>query len=399
MVIAAVVAEYNPFHKGHAYHALKTREAGATHVVALMSGNFTQRGSGAIIEKRLRAKAALSDGVDLVIELPLPFAMGPAQTFADGAVYLAESMGCVDMLAFGSEGGYISIIKAAADAIVAQDTAELLREEMACGVTFAKARQTAVSKLYGDEIGDMLASPNDILGVEYVRALNEIGSKIMPFAVRRAGADHDSALPSENIASASYIRGLMKSGDVNSAENYITPAMASIYKEAQDSGMAPFDESVLELAMLCALRKMSPNSIAMLPDISEGLENRIYAAVRGSTTLAELCDKIKTKRITAARIKRILTAGFLGLTASMSEKAPPYIRVLGFNERGREILAAMRKTARLPVSDQLAYLYKLGGEAARFASLESTSTDIYALALPNRLPCGYDYTAGSVRVI
>ncbi len=399
MVIAAVVAEYNPFHNGHAYHAAKVREAGASHIVAVMSGNFSQRGSGALLEKRLRAKAALLGGVDLVVELPLPYAMAPAQTFANGAVQTAEAMGCVDMLAFGSESGYITLIRAAAEAVMAEDTALLLREYMATGASFAKARQMAVAKLYGDEIGDMLSQPNDTLGVEYVRALTAAGSNIMPFAVPRTGVGHDALFPGAGIASASYIRGLLRQGDMGAAETYITPEMAGIFQQAKAEGLAPFDEGAIEVAMLSALRRMSPQAIAALPDISEGIENRIYTAIRRSTSLEELYDQIKTKRITAARIRRILMAGYLGLTAPMGRRAPPYIRVLGFNERGRQVLARMRDSARLPVSDQLAYLYKLGGEAARFASLESTATDLYSLALPVRQPCGYDYTAGSMRLL
>ena len=399
MVTAAIIAEYNPFHNGHVYHAAKAREAGATHIVAIMSGNFSQRGSGAVMEKRQRAHAALLGGVDLVVELPLPYAMGPAQKFADGAAFIADAMGCVDMLAFGSESGYITIIRAAAEAIVAEDTAALLKAHMADGTTFAKARQMAVAKLYGDEIGDMIASPNDTLGVEYIRALTAIGSDIMPYAILRTGAGHDALEPGAGIASASYIRGLMRDGDFGSIEAYVTRDMAAIFREARDAGLAPFDEAALEVALLSALRRMSPRVIAELPDISEGLENRIYTAVRQSTSFAELCEQVKSKRITAARVRRILMAGFLGLRADMAEKTPPYIRVLGFNERGREILATMRDTATLPVSDQLAYLYKLGGDAARFASLESTATDLYTLALPIRQPCGYDYTAGSVRVL
>lgn len=399
MVISAVVAEYNPFHNGHAYHAAQMREAGATHIVAVMSGNFSQRGSGTILEKRLRAEAALLGGIDLVVELPLPYAMAPAQIFANGAVQIAEAMGCVDMLAFGSESGYITLIRAAAEAVVAEDTAELLREIMTTGVTFAKARQMAVSQLYGDEIGDILAQPNDTLGVEYVRALTEIDSTIMPFAIPRTGVVHDAIRPSGGIASASYIRSLMRQGDMGAAETYIPPEMAKIFHRAKAEGLGPYDEAVLELAMLSTLRRMSPQAIAALPDISEGIENRIYTAIRRSTSLEELYDQIKTKRITAARIRRILMAGYLGLTAPMGRRAPPYIRVLGFNERGRQVLARMRDSARLPVSDQLAYLYKLGGEAARFASLESTATDLYSLALPVRQPCGYDYTAGSMRLL
>ncbi len=397
MTTAVIASEYNPFHNGHAYHIEETRSAGATHIVAVMSGNFTQRGTPAAIEKRARAKAALEGGVDLVIELPMPYAMATAQRFAFGVACIARGMGCADVLSFGSESGYLSILQAAAAKV--DDPAVLTRmnELLATGITFARARQMAVSEICGDEIAEMLSNPNDLLAVEYIRQLKSIGSDIPPFAVKRSGARHDELHPHGDIASASFLRALMRSGGANALEGLMPASSLAAVKEAADRQLTPFDEKKIESAMLAVLRRMTPEEISALPDISEGIENRIYSAIRQACSLDEVYSLIKSKRYTAARIRRIIMSAFLGLTDEFGIKPPPYIRVLGFNSRGREVLAKMKHTATLPVSDSLAYLRRIDDRCAEFANLEARSTDLYTLGLPSIRPCGFDFTANSIR--
>ena len=203
--------------------------------------------------------------------------------------------------------------------VVAEDTAELLREIMTTGVTFAKARQMAVSQLYGDEIGDILAQPNDTLGVEYVRALTEIDSTIMPFAIPRTGVVHDAIRPSGGIASASYIRSLMRQGDMGAAETYIPPEMAKIFHRAKAEGLGPYDEAVLELAMLSTLRRMSPQT-SPLPDIS-GAQKPAFTAIRRSTSLEGFTIKLKPSGYGRPYPPHPM-AGYLGLTAYGQAGAP-----------------------------------------------------------------------------
>ena len=398
MILAAIVAEYNPFHNGHVYHIKQTRSAGATHIVAIMSGNFTQRGSAAIFPKHVRARAALMCGVDLVVELPLPYAMATAQRFALGAVSVANAMGCVDLLSFGSESGYLSIIQAAAGAVDDPGVRERLAAHLSQGVTFAKARQLAVSEQYGDEVGDMLGMPNDALAVEYVRQIMLTQSAIEPFSVQRAGPGHDSAQVSGELASASFIRGLLRSGGPDAARDLIPESVYLTLCEACKTGDGLFDDKKLEAMMIGVLRRLDEDDFGAIPDMSEGLENRLLSAVRQASTMKEVYDLSKSKRYTAARIRRGVMSACVGVDRVLSQTGSPYIRVLGFNDRGKEILSAMKESARLPVMTSLAQLEKLDCRCREFARLEARSTDLYRLGLPKIGPCGTDYTTPCVVV-
>lgn len=399
MVTAAIIAEYNPFHKGHAYHIDQTRAEGATHIVAIMSGNYTQRGTPAIADKRLRAACALKGGVDLVIELPLPYAMSTAQRFAFGAVSLAEGLGCVDLLSFGSESGSLPLLLAACDAIDDPRVGERVRVILSEGMTYARARQQAVGELYGAEVADMVASPNDSLGVEYLRQLKLLGSGIKPLVVQRRSVGHHQQEEREGYASASLIRSLWQQQGISAFAHLVPPACLEILEEAAEKGFAPLDQEKFASLMLPVLRKLESDALKTLPDLSEGLENRIYAAIRQGRSLEEIHQLAKSKRYTAARIRRVVMAAFLGLEGNVGSTPPPYLRVLGFNERGREILAAAKAKAALPLSDSLASLAKIDTASRQFADLEATAVDLYNLALPVIRPCGYDFTANSVRML
>lgn len=399
MTIAAIAAEYNPFHNGHAYHIAKTREAGATHIVAIMSGNFTQRGTPAFAEKRARVRSALAGGADLILELPLPYAMATAQRFAFGVAGIAEGMGCVDVLSFGSESGYLSILKAAANAVDSAPVCERMVQMLSTGMTFARARQQAVSELCGDEIAEMLGSPNDALAVEYIRQLKLLGSRIVPFAVMRNGARHDDIAAKGEMASASFLRALAHSGGALAVADFMPAASHAALEAAMQESLAPFDEKKLQSMMLSVLRRMTAEELSRVPDLSEGLENRIYAAIRQACSVEEIYTLAKSKRYTAARIRRVVMSAFLGMESIYGDQKPPYIRVLGFNPRGREVLSRMKETATLPVSDSLAYLSRVNEVCAAFVELEARTTDLYLLGLPVIRPCGYDYVADSARDI
>ncbi len=399
MTVAAIAAEYNPFHNGHAYQIAETRAAGATHVAVIMSGNFTQRGTPAAIEKRARVRSALAGGADLIVELPLPYAMATAQRFAFGVANIAEGMGCVDVLSFGSESGYLSILQAAARAVDNPAVCERMNELLSTGMTFARARQAAVSELCGDEIAETLGTPNDLLAVEYIRQLELINSKITPFAVNRIGVKHDEKKAKGEIASASFLRALMRSGGANALTGFMPGDSLKAVKDAVVGGFAPFDSDKLETMMLGVLRRMTVSELMRLPDISEGIENRICAAIRQACTMEEVYSFAKSKRYTAARIRRVIMSAFLGLNDDLGRQPPPYIRVLGFNARGREILAAMKTTAKLPVSDSIAFLSKINSRCAEMVEMESRATDLYMLGLPSIRPCGFDFTAESIRDI
>jgi predicted nucleotidyltransferase len=248
-------------------------------------------------------------------------------------------------------------------------------------------------------VGGVLATPNDALAVEYVRQIKLQNAPIKPHAVLREGAAHDAAQTQAHTASASFLRGLIRAGRQKDAEAYMPGAAGRLLEQAVQNREAPFDEKKLEALMLGVLRRIGPEEFLDLPDLSEGLENRIFSAIRQATSLEEIHTLSKAKRYTAARIRRVVMAAFLGLDNALGAASPPYIRVLGFNGRGREILARMKTTAALPVSDSLAYLRRTSPAAARLADAEARSTDLYGLGLPEIHPCGSDFTEDSLRLL
>lgn len=380
MNICGIIAEYNPFHNGHKLHIEQTREKfGATHIVAVMSGNFTQRGDIAIADKYARAETALKNGVDLVIELPLPYALASAEQFARGAVFLLEALGCVDMLSFGSECGDIDLLSETAGAVLYAQQTEEFYSLMRRGDSFPTALQKTIEKNYEKEIMDALTTPNNTLAVEYLKALGELGSYITPVTIARSGAAHDDEKSSENIASASKIRRLILSG--KGADEYLPEPFTA----------ETADIRRLETAILAKLRTMSKSEIEKAPNVFIGLENRIYKAARVSRSLAELYLLTKTKRYTMARIRRIILSCFLGVRKSDLKGEPAYVHILGMNARGREILSAANLT--IPADTSLKSLAEKGERERRQAHLEAEGGDLYALAFEKKHVCGLDYTA------
>lgn len=383
MKICGIIAEYNPFHNGHKYQIEETkRRFGATHIVAVMSGNFTQRGDTAIFDKYKRAEVALKNGVDLVIELPVAYALGSAEQFALGAVSVLQSLGCVDMLSFGSECGDIGLLHETAGAVVYAQQHDDFFRFMRSGDTLPVALQKTIEKYYESEIIETLTEPNNTLAVEYLKAMDEMGCLFEPVTIGRTGTGHDSDETSENIASASKIRRMILVGEDVSA----------FVPELPDGETA--DIRNLETAILAKLRMMSQKEIEKAPNVLMGLENRIYKSARVATNLAELYMLIKTKRYTLARIRRIVLACFLGIKKSDLKKSPSYIRILGMNGKGREILA--KADCKLPMDTSLKALMKSGDVQKRQAYLEEVAGNMYALAYDRKKPCGLEYTSKPV---
>lgn len=384
MKIAAIIAEYDPFHYGHKYLIEKAREAGATHVLAIMSGSFTQRGGVAVFDKFTRAKTALENGVDLVIELPARFSLTSAAGFARGAVDIAAALGCVDMLAFGSESGDLAALKEASGAIdYTVHTAEF-DELIQRGNSYPAALQKALKQFYTDDVAELIASPNNTLAIEYLNALDSRGSAIEPFTVRRYGAAHDEELDESSqseFLSGSAIRRLIAEGKDYS-------------KFAPPVAAPSADISRLERAILASLRALRPNDLERVADCAGGLGERLYKAVRKGTSLSGIYFMTKTKRYTLARIRRAVLCGFLGIDKEISREKCAYIRVLGMNARGKEILSAAN--CPLPIDTSLKALSKTSPEARRQAEFEARLTDIYGLAFEEPPVCGVDFTSKPV---
>lgn len=390
MKVSGIICEYNPFHNGHLYHIRKTRENGATHIVAVMSGNFVQRGDTAIMDKLERARLAVRSGADLVIELPVQYSLASAENFASGAVHLLDSLGAVDELSFGSECGDTEKLRNAMETVdlAALTHADEIKSIMEKGYTYPRALNSVVNG-YDPEAAAVIAEPNNTLAVEYLRALKKSGSAMEPFTVMREKAAHDGTEAADGFASASMLREMIENGE--SIDSFTTEDWAAAVKNAvKNGGIASL--SRLERVILYKLRTCSVEEIEQICDVGQGLEHRIYGA-RMAGSLDELLFTVKTKRYTMARIRRIMLALLIGITKADMEQLPPYGRILAFNERGREVLARAKGSARIPFGSSIAKLSQLGDIAERFAELEIRASDIYGLALDTVTSAQKDYRA------
>ena len=349
--VLGIIAEYNPFHNGHLYHLEQAKKlTGSSYTVAVISGNFTQRGSTALIDKWSRAEIALNCGVDLVLELPTLYATSSAENFADGAVKILKSFKVVDYLAFGAETSDMDLLEPIADVLYKEPKAYkmLLANELKKGVSFPKARENALMLYLGDirKYLNVLSSPNNILGLEYMKSLKKYNSIIKPVAITRFEAGYNDISYSGNIASATAIRNIIKNGNFKVLRKLVPAPSYGILMDNIKQGHIIPDLSVFERQIIYNFRKMSLSEIAELPDVSEGLENSIKKVANSCNTVNEFLNLIKSKRYTSTRIQRILIYSLLGITKkdmALSKKVNPYIRVLGFNKRGKFLISEIAK--------------------------------------------------------
>lgn len=387
MSIAVIIAEYNPFHNGHAYLVKKARENGATTVIAIMSGNWVQRGDAAIISKFARTKQALECGIDAVVELPTYWAMSTAQKFAAGAVYIAHNLNA-DMLVFGSECGQSERIMQTVYCTRSAEFKSKLRVLLDSGMPLAKAREAAVEDLCGN--GQLLQSPNDTLAIEYINAAKDLNSKLKFVAVKRKGAQHNATEGSDEFCSATLLREYILKGDLSSAEKYMPKESFEILVEELSAGRIA-DITTIEKVILGTLRTTSTEDYKALPDISEGIENRLYGAARMSSNLTQLMELASTKRYTNARLRRLILSTLLKEKANEIPENIPYIRVLGCNEVGLIALQKSRDTTKIPVIMRPTSL-----KDNPCFEFESRATDIYALSQKNPTPCGNEFKNGII---
>lgn len=396
MKIGGIIAEYNPFHNGHRYQLEKSKELGEwTHAVAVMSSNYVQRGETALISKWARAEMAVKNGIDLVIELPTLWSTAHAQRFALGGVSLLESLGCVDMLSFGSECGDIDELIECKNAINSEAVGERLKENLEYGLSFASARAEALRTVYGNRFFDILEEPNNTLGIEYLQALDKLSSSIVPMTVKRVGAAHDSILRNENFACASDIRSMLLD-ESREWEMFVPQSVVDIYNREKESNQTPCPISKLEFSILCCMRQLSAEDIGLSPDVSEGIEYRIHDAALKASSLEELYQLAKTKRYSHARIRRIVLHAFMGFTAEDYKENPPYIHVLAMNDKGKEILKEAKEKAKKPIVTKASDFDELDDYGRHVFALEDMCTDVYSLASPVILPCGREKTNGII---
>lgn len=402
MKVLGLVVEYNPFHNGHAYHIEQSRKlCKADCVICVMSGNFIQRGEPAIVNKWARAKMALLSGADLVIELPAVYATGSAEYFSHGAVKILDSLGLVDYLCFGSEHGDIKALDEIANVLLEEPDSYKykIKELLGTGISYASAREAALSNYFKSmglpgDINEIIGSSNNILGIEYLKSLKKLNSKITPVTIKRIANTYDATDLTGSISSATSIRNQINSYDSRCCFGKELMAAlpensVGILKEEFASGRGPVVFSNFETLLLYQLRKASTTSISYLQYVSEGLENRIKAAAEAAGTYIDLVDRICTKRYTRTRIQRILLNSLFGMTSEEfntfnSFGGPQYIRVLGFNKTGQKALSDMKTRATLPV------IIKAGDSRnscnplfKRMFELEALATDLYVLGYKN----------------
>lgn len=340
IMVSAVICEYNPFHNGHRYQ-LEQMKKESDAVICIMSGDFVQRGAAAIYDKFIRTKAALLSGADLVIMLPVVYSLSPAELFALGGVSLCDSLGAVDRLYFGTECGDISQLLKAAELLMnepPQVSGEIQRL-LSGGKSYPAARAEAFSKFIDNSI---LGQPNNILAIEYIKALMRIKSSIKPIGIKRNSAGHHDFEVHGSIASASAIRSLVS--EDKAIEALVPDNAYELYKNAEKA-----DTNNLSSILMYTLRTKSAQETAEINEVTEGLENRIISSVYHCAGFNGICEYVKSKRYTKSKISRILLSILLGIDKEMPKKAPEYIRVLGMNKKGMELLSDIKRKSALPV--------------------------------------------------
>lgn len=360
-----VICEYNPFHRGHQkqFHLIREKFGPDTTIVCLMSGNFVQRGAPAIVDKSIRAKAAILSGADLVLELPVTCALSSAEGFAAGAVRILTDV--CDALCFGAETADGARLQAVAAALLTEEFSLQLKQQLSSGISFPAARQNALAQLGED--GSLLTQPNNILAVEYCKAIRAQSSNLIPVPICREGSYHDLVADAEN-PSATSVRRLMLSG--SSWQQYVPDDAASLFETASKHRTA-FGER----AILSRLRTMTEAEFEALPYGSEGLWRKFMHAVRSQPTLETVLEATKSKRYTRTRLDRMMLCAFLGLTADDLSAPAPYARILAFRDRGRCVLKS---------SHGAVPFYNTGASIdSPYQAIENRCSDLYGLLAEN----------------
>ena len=403
--VLAVIAEYNPFHNGHLYQFQKAKkDTDSKYSIAILGGNFTQRGSTSVIDKWSKAQMALDNGFDLVVELPLLYSISSAENFAEGAIKLLDSMKVVDFLSFGTETDDLQILDKIATILYEEPKAfkSLLSIELKKGISFPKARSNALMMYLKDiqKYTNILSSPNNILAIEYLKALKKYKSIIKPYSIQRFEADYNSNEVTGNIASSTAIRNIIKDDNIPLLKKLLPESSFSILFENIKNGHIVSDLSIFEKEIIYNLRKMDINEIKDLPDVSEGLEHLIKKAADSCNTLNDLLNMISTKRYTKTRLQRILLYSLIGISKNdmdMSKKVYPYMRVLAFNDKGKFLVSEIAKAnPKLEIITSVKRFMDLNTNRNYKIMMqkEILATNIYTLGFEQDSLSNLDYTKG-----
>ena len=409
--VLGIIAEYNPFHNGHMYHLQKAKEqSGAQYCICVMSGNFVQRGNTSKVNKWKKAEMALLNGVDLVIELPTIYSVASAEGFSLGAIKLLNNLKIVDAISFGTETSDFAALNNISS-IVNEEPMKyksILNSELKKGLSFPKARENALMLYLNDNkrYDNILNTPNNILAIEYLKALKKIKSTIQPIPVKREKVYYNDNVIVDEFASATAIRKLLKNEEFSEIRKVVPKSTYQILKKETELGNVVLDLSRYEKEIIYNLRRMTVSEIAELPDVNEGLEHSLKNAANYSNDITNLINIVKTKRYTVTRIQRILICALLGITkrdVGMAKKTEPYIRVLGFNEKGKELISRINKQN--PKATVITSVKKFQDKNnnnknskiyKRLLDIDIFSTNVYTMACKSESLANLDYTKNMV---
>lgn len=409
--VLGIIAEFNPFHNGHMYHLQKAKEqSGAQYCICVMSGNFVQRGNTSIVNKWKKAEMALLNGVDLVIELPTIYSVASAEGFSLGAIKLLNNLKIVDAISFGTETSDFAALNNISS-IVNEEPMKyksILNSELKKGLSFPKARENALMLYLNDNkrYDNILNTPNNILAIEYLKALKKIKSTIQPIPVKREKVYYNDNVIVDEFASATAIRKLLKNEEFSEIRKVVPKSTYQILKKETELGNVVLDLSRYEKEIIYNLRRMTVSEIAELPDVNEGLEHSLKNAANYSNDITNLINIVKTKRYTVTRIQRILICALLGITkrdVGMAKKTEPYIRVLGFNEKGKELISRINKQN--PKATVITSVKKFQDKNnnnknskiyKRLLDIDIFSTNVYTMACKSESLANLDYTKNMV---
>ncbi len=397
--VLGIIAEYNPFHNGHLYHIENSKtKAQADAVVAVITGNFTQRGNTSIVNKWEKAKMAISSGVDLVIELPTIYSISSAENFAEGGIKILNELGIVDTISFGMESDNIVDLNNIADVLLieSKEYKEILKNELDSGISYPLARQNAIVKYLNDtKYENILNGSNNILAIEYLKALKKLKSKIIPIGIKREKVFYNSKKIVDEYASSTGIRQLLERKRIEEIARVVPKSTFNILIDNIRKGTCIIDLSIFSKEIIYKLRCMTKKEIANLPEVSEGLENLIKESSAKTNNAMELINLIKSKRYTQTRIQRILLYALLGISkedVDMSKKITPYVRVLGFNDKGKKMLSDISLKATTITSVKKFEEINKNAKYKKMLEIDKLATDIYTLGYNKNLKSNLDYT-------
>lgn len=405
--VLGIIAEYNPFHNGHMYHLEEAKKkSGAQYSICVVSGNFVQRGNTSILNKWKKAQMALLNGVDLVIELPTIFSISSAENFSLGAIKILNSLKIVDAISFGTETDDFAALNNISTIINEEPKKykDFLIKELKNGISFPKARENALM-LYLDDnkrYSNILNAPNNILAIEYLKSLKRIKSTIQPIPIKREKVYYNDNIIVDEFASATAIRNLLKNKEFSEIRKVVPKSTYEILYKETELGNVVLDLSMYEKEIIYNLRKMSVEEIANLPDVSEGLEYNLKNAANFCNNMENLINIVKTKRYTQTRIQRILIYALLGITKKdmlLAKRNNPYIRVLGFNEKGKELLSKMNKAnPKLQIITSVKKFIDVNSNKVdkRLLDIDIFATDVYTMACKHESLANLDYTKNMI---